>query len=47
MTTRAITKSIRFSPSEAEEIARISAQDAVTEAALMKKWVLEGVHARS
>lgn len=41
MTT--VTKSIRLSPQEAEELATISQQSAASEAALMKKWLLQGL----
>lgn len=40
-----VTKSIRLTPTESEEIAMLSAQSAISEAALMKKWVLDGLQA--
>ena len=39
----AITKSIRFAAAEAEELNWASRQTSVSEASLMKKWVLEGM----
>lgn len=41
----AITKSIRLTPAESEEIANLSERSAISESALMKKWVLEGLQA--
>ncbi|MEZ4866074.1 MAG: hypothetical protein R3C14_32460 [Caldilineaceae bacterium] len=38
-----VTKSIRLSPEESEEIRCLSEQSAISEAALMKQWVLNGV----
>ncbi|MEM7538730.1 MAG: hypothetical protein AAF639_41595, partial [Chloroflexota bacterium] len=38
-----ITKSIRLSDMEANELGILSKQTALSEAALMKKWVLEGI----
>lgn len=43
MSSEMITKSIRLTAAEAEELARVAQQAAATEAALMKKWVLEGL----
>ena len=40
---RQISKSIRLTPEEAEELARVCREEPVTEAALMKRWVLEGL----
>lgn len=40
-----ITKSIRLMPAESEELASLSERSAISEAALMKKWVIEGLHA--
>ncbi|MFN3333461.1 MAG: hypothetical protein ACK47M_13220 [Caldilinea sp.] len=40
-----VTKSIRLTPAESEEIAMLSAQSAISEATLMKKWVLDGLQA--
>lgn len=41
--SQTITKSIRLSTAESAEIARLSAQTSVSEAALLKQWVLRGV----
>jgi hypothetical protein len=40
-----ITKSIRLTPAESEELASLSEHSAISEAALMKKWVIEGLYA--
>ena len=40
-----VTKSIRLTPAESMEIASLSERSATSEAALMKKWVLDGLHA--
>jgi len=45
MTVATVTKSIRLLPEEAEELASLTRHTASTEAALMKKWVLQGMHA--
>lgn len=37
------TKSVRLSPLEASELAQLSKQVAATEAALMKKWIRQGI----
>ncbi len=39
------TKSIRLAAVEAEELSQVARQTSISEAALMKKWVLEGVRA--
>ncbi len=46
MSTTTITKSVRLSPEESEELAQLSEQTAVTEAALMKQWIREGMRAK-
>jgi len=46
MSATLITKSVRLTPDEADELARIARQTAATESALMKKWVLEGLRAQ-
>jgi hypothetical protein len=46
MSNEMITKSIRLTTSEANELARAAEQSTATEAALMKKWVLEGLRAQ-
>ncbi len=46
MSTATVTKSIRLSPEESEELARLSEQTATPEASLMKQWVREGMRAR-
>lgn len=42
-----ITKSIRLSPHESEELVRLSEASGMSEAALMKKWVLAGIRAQN
>lgn len=44
MTT--ITKSIRLSPAESSALADLSAKMSLSETALMKKWILEGMQAQ-
>ncbi len=46
MTTTSVTKSVRLTKEEAEELARVARQTAATEASLMKKWILEGLQAQ-
>lgn len=46
MSNEMITKSIRLTTSEANELERAAEQSTATEAALMKKWVLEGLRAQ-
>ncbi|MBX3009890.1 MAG: hypothetical protein KF832_00230 [Caldilineaceae bacterium] len=41
----AITKSIRLAPDEAKELGQLSEKTALSEAALMKKWIIEGIRA--
>jgi len=41
----AITKSIRLAPDEAKELGQLSEKTALSEAALMKKWIVEGIRA--
>jgi predicted HTH domain antitoxin len=43
MKTATITKSIRLSPDESQELARLSEYHAQSEAALMKKWIHDGI----
>jgi hypothetical protein len=45
MTKITITKSIRLSPAESKEVARLSVKTSITEATLMKKWVQAGIRA--
>jgi predicted HTH domain antitoxin len=45
MSQATITKSIRLSPSEATEVANLSKERTLSEAVLMKKWILEGIRA--
>ena len=45
MSTATITKSVRLSPTESQELAALSQQNAVSETALMKKWITEGLKA--
>lgn len=47
MSQTTITKSIRLSSNESDEIARLSAKFGMSEAALMKKWVLDGIRAQN
>ncbi len=46
MSTATVTKSVRLSPEESEELARLSEQTAATEASLMKQWVRAGMRAK-
>ena len=43
MNTSSMTKSIRLATEEAETLSRVARQTSVSESALMKKWVLEGI----
>lgn len=43
MRTKPITKSVRLTPDEAAELDRVCREEPVTEAALLKKWVLDGL----
>jgi predicted HTH domain antitoxin len=43
MSQTTVTKSIRLSPAESAEVTRLSEQKALSEAALMKKWIQEGI----
>jgi len=45
MSQTTITKSIRLSTTESEEVALLSEQRSLSEAALMKKWIQEGIRA--
>ena len=45
MTIKTIRKSIRLSPEESREVARLSEQRSLSEAALKKKWIQEGIRA--
>ena len=46
MSVTMITKSVRLTPAEAQELARAAQQTAATESALMKKLILEGLQAQ-
>ena len=46
MTVGVITKSVRFLPEESEELAKLSQTSAVSESALMKQWILDGMQAK-
>lgn len=46
MSQKTITKSVRLSPSESEELAQLSTQTALPESFLMKKWIQEGIQAK-
>jgi predicted HTH domain antitoxin len=41
-----ITKSVRLSSEESEELARLSEQTFMSEASLLKKWVLAGIESQ-
>lgn len=41
---RMVTKSVRLTPEEAEELAQTAEQSVTSEAALTKKWILTGIH---
>lgn len=45
MAITTITKSIRLSPQESEELSRLSEYRVMSEAALMKKWIQAGMEA--
>lgn len=40
-----ITKSIRLSPEESDEVRCLSEKSAISEAGLMKQWILNGIQA--
>jgi len=46
MSASTVTKSIRLTPEESDELTKLAEQTTSTEAALMKKWVLEGMEAQ-
>lgn len=46
MTVSLITKSVRFLPEESEELATLSRISSVSEAALMKQWILDGIQTK-
>lgn len=46
MTIGMVTKSVRFLPEESEELAKLSQTSAVSESALMKQWILDGMRAK-
>jgi predicted HTH domain antitoxin len=46
MSKTTVTKSVRLTTTESEELAQLSEKTAITEAALMKKWILEGIRAQ-
>ena len=43
MTTNTITKSVRLSPTESAAVSQVSHAYEITESAMMKKWILDGV----
>lgn len=47
MSQTTITKSIRLSTDESAEIMRLSTKMGMSEAALMKKWVLDGIRTQN
>ncbi len=44
--SKTVTKSIRMTPAESAELTRLSERTALSEAALMKKWIQEGMRAQ-
>lgn len=46
MSEKSVTKSVRLSPAESEELAQLSAQTTLPESILMKKWIQEGIQAQ-
>lgn len=46
MTTGVVTKSVRLLPEESVELAKLSQTSAVSESALMKQWILDGMRAK-
>lgn len=46
MTVAMVTKSVRFLPEESEELANLSKVSSVSESALMKEWILDGIRAK-
>lgn len=46
MTSANITKSVRLGTEESEELARLSQATLVSESALMKQWIQEGIQAK-
>lgn len=45
MNASSMTKSIRLATEEAEALSNVARQTSISESALMKKWVLEGIRA--
>ncbi len=45
MSLATITKSIRLSPQESAELTLLSEQNSLSESALMKKWIQDGIQA--
>ena len=45
MSTSTMTKSIRLAATEAKTLSNVARQTSISESALMKKWVLEGMRA--
>ena len=43
MSSTTITKSIRLSPQESQELTLLSEQNLLSESALMKKWIQDGI----
>lgn len=41
-----VTKSVRLLPEESEELAKLSRASSVSESALMKQWIMEGIRAK-
>ena len=46
MSTATITKSIRLSVKESEDLIKLGEQNSVSESALMKKWIQDGIQAK-
>lgn len=46
MSTSTVTKSIRLTREEAEKLTEVARQATLSESALMKKWILEGIQSQ-
>lgn len=46
MSAKSITKSVRLSPEESEELAQLSEKAGLTESALMKQWIRDGIQSK-
>lgn len=43
MTTNTITKSVRLTPAESNAVSQLSQDQEITESAIMKRWILDGI----